>query len=64
MGQVLRDKQGRKIGEIKDVSGKQIIYDAQGRKLGSFDPKTNTTHDSQGRKVGTGNLLTSLLGSG
>ena len=59
MNQVLRDKQGRKIGEIQDQGSKQIIRDAQGRKLGEFDGKV--TRDAQGRKVGEGNLLTSLL---
>lgn len=59
MNQVLRDKQGRKIGEIQDQGTKQIIRDAQGRKLGEFDGKV--TRDAQGRKVGEGNLLTSLL---
>lgn len=59
MNQILRDKQGRKIGEIQDQGARQIIRDAQGRKLGEYDGRV--TRDAQGRKVGDGNLLTSLL---
>ncbi|MCL2462289.1 MAG: hypothetical protein FWF44_06445 [Defluviitaleaceae bacterium] len=59
--QVLKDKTGRKIGEISEFGGKFIIKDATGRKKGEYDPKTNTTKDSTGRKVGTGNMLTTLL---
>jgi len=59
--QVLRDKTGKKIGEISELSGKLIIRDATGRKKGEFDPKTSVTRDASGQKVGTGNLLTTLL---
>lgn len=59
MNQILRDKSGRKIGEIKDQGTKQIIRDASGRKLGEFDGKV--TRDASGRKIGEGNLLTTLL---
>lgn len=59
MNQVLRDRQGRKIGEIIDQGTRQIIRDHQGRKLGEYDGKI--TRDAQGRKVGDGNLLTTLL---
>ena len=59
MNQVLRDRLGRKIGEIQDQGSKQIIKDHLGRKLGEFDGKI--TKDALGRKVGEGNLLTTLL---
>ena len=59
--QVLKDKAGRTIGRISEVSGKFVIKDSAGRKKGEYDPKTNVTKDSSGRKVGTGNLLTTLL---
>lgn len=59
--QVLKDSRGNKIGEIREASGKLVIYDARGNKRGEFDPKTNTTKDARGNKVGTGNLLTTLL---
>ena len=59
MNQVLRDSQGRKIGEIQDQGTRQIIRDAQGRKLGEYDGRV--TRDAQGKKVGEGNLLTTLF---
>lgn len=59
MNQILRDKQGRKIGEIQDQGTKQIIRDERGIKLGEFDGKV--TRDARGIKVGEGNLLTTLL---
>lgn len=59
MTQVLRDKNGRKIGEIIENGKKKIIKNASGHKLGEFDGKV--TRDEFGRLVGTGDLLTSLL---
>ncbi len=59
MTQVLRDKNGRKIGEIIENGKKKIIKNALGHKLGEFDGKV--TRDEFGRLVGTGDLLTSLL---
>jgi hypothetical protein len=59
--QILRDRTGRKIGEIVEQSGVLIIRDYIGRKRGSYDPKSNITRDWIGKVIGTGNLLTSLL---
>lgn len=59
MNEILRDRTGRKIGEIQDQGSKKIIRDALGRKLGEFDGKI--TRDALGRKVGEENLLTTLL---
>ena len=59
--QVLRDRNGNKIGEIKEEGSVLVIRDKNGNKKGSYDPKTNTTRDKNGNKVGTGNLLTTLL---
>lgn len=59
MNQVLRDRNGRKIGEIVENGNKKIIKDAFGHKLGEFDGKV--TRDDHNRLVGTGDLLTSLL---
>ena len=58
MNQVLKDRLGRKIGEIKSEGNKDVIYDKLGRKLGYFDGRY--TYDRLGRKIGEGNLLTSL----
>lgn len=57
--QVLKDRGGRKIGEIRTNGSRQEIYDKGGRRLGYFDGKY--TYDRGGRKVGEGNLLTTLL---
>ena len=57
--EVLKDRLGRKIGEIRTNGSKQEIYDRLGRKLGYYDGKF--TYDRLGRKVGSGNLLTTLL---
>ena len=57
--QVLKDRVGSKIGEIRTNGSRQEIYDKVGRKLGYFDGRY--TYDKVGRKVGEGNLLTTLL---
>lgn len=59
--QVLKDKVGNKIGEIREQGGKLYIYDKIGNKKGEYDPKTNVTKDKIGNRVGQGNLLTTLL---
>lgn len=59
MNQVLRDRTGKKIGEIQESSGRKNLRDAHGHKLGEFDGRV--TRDEHGRLVGTGDLLTSLL---
>lgn len=59
--QVLRDKRGVKMGEIKEVGGKLVIRDARGVKKGEYDPKTNITRNERGVKIGNGNLLVTLL---
>ena len=59
MGQVLKDRMGRKLGEIRSEGNREVLCDRMGRKLGYYDGKY--TYDRMGRKVGQGNLLTSLL---
>ena len=59
MNQVLRDKTGRRIGEIRSEGSKDAIFDATNRRLGYFDGRY--TYDNTGRKIGEGNLLTTLL---
>jgi len=59
MKQVLKDRMGRKLGEIRSEGTHEVIFDRMGRKLGYYDGKY--TYDRMGRKVGQGNLLTSLL---
>ena len=59
MGQVLKDKIGNKIGEIKEERGRQVIFDKIGNRLGYYDGKY--TYDKIGNRIGSGNLLTTLL---
>lgn len=61
MGNILKDRSGNKIGEIKNQGDRLIIVDKSGNKLGSYDPRTNITYDKSGNKYGSGNLLTSLI---
>lgn len=60
--QILRDVDGRKIGEIQVTRDDiQVLRDQNGRRLGEFDPRQNVTRDRDGRRIGEGNLLTILL---
>jgi len=60
--QQLRDKAGRLIGKIKQLSnGKLEGRDAAGRLRGTYDPKADQTRDAAGRLVGKGNLLATLI---
>lgn len=59
MKQVLKDRSGRKIGEIETIGNKQVLRDARGYRLGEFDGRV--TRDARGCRVGEGNLLTTLL---
>ena len=59
MNQVLKDRYGTKLGEIRDEGTRQTIYDKYGTRLGYFDGRY--TYDKYGRKIGEGNLLATLL---
>jgi hypothetical protein len=61
MSQVLKDKHGNKIGEIREQSGRQVLYDKNGNRLGEYDPKSNVTKNKVGNRIGEGNLLVTLL---
>lgn len=59
--QVLKDRLGNKIGEIRENGNILTIHDKLGNKLGEYRTKQNTTHDKLGNKIGSGNLLTTFL---
>lgn len=60
--QVLKDRNGNKIGSIEIRSdGRQIGRDKNGNKRGEYDPKRDVTKDRNGNKVGSGNLLAVLI---
>lgn len=59
MNQILKDRHGSTIGQIKTEGKNEAIYDRHGSKLGYFDGRN--TFDRHGRRIGEGNLLTTLL---
>ena len=59
MTQVLKDRYGSKIGEIRDEGNKQTIYDKYGSRLGYYDGRY--TYDKYGSRIGEGNMLVTLL---
>ena len=59
--EVLRDRCGVKIGEIRITGSRHALYDFNGHFLGRYDAQSNCTYDEYGRTVGRGNLLTTLL---
>ena len=62
MSTILKDKNFARLGEIKQIGSRQELRDKNNRLLGWYESSTNTTFDSSGRRIGTGNLLSSLLG--
>lgn len=60
--EILKDKYGKKLGEIIERSdGVLELKDRNGKYLGKYDPKRNETKDKHGKLVGKGNLLVMLL---
>jgi hypothetical protein len=59
--QILRDRGGKRLGEIRERDGILEIFSYSGRRMGSYDPRTNVTKDYSGKTIGAGNLLTTLL---
>ena len=59
MVQVLKDRYGVKLGEIRPEGNRETLYDKYGVRLGYYDGRC--TYDKYGRKLGEGNLLATLL---
>ena len=59
--EVLRDKYGNRIGEIRIDGSKQTLFDSHFNRLGEYDSRTGWTRDKYGNPIGQGNLLTTLL---
>ena len=59
--EVLRDKYGVFIGEIRIEGSKQTLVDRHFNRLGEYDSHDNWTRDKYGNPVGQGDLLTTLL---
>ena len=59
--QVLRDKNGHRIGTIEELGDLVVIRDANGVRKGTYNPKIDVTYDKNNTRYGMGNLLTQLL---
>lgn len=61
MRQVLRDKSGNRLGEIRPTGALLVAYGRSGQRLGYYNPAVNVTYDPQGRRIGIGNYLSGLI---
>jgi len=61
MTEILRDKNGKVIGSIRESSGVMKLYTTGGKLLGSYNKGLNITYDAGGSIVAKCNLLVSLL---
>jgi hypothetical protein len=59
--EILRDRYGMRIGEIRVNGSRQVLHDRYGYILGSYDSHDDFTRDQYGTVVGRGNLLVTLL---
>jgi hypothetical protein len=59
--QILRDKYGVFLGEIRIDGSKQTLWDRHFIRMGEYDSRTDWTRDKYGVIIGNGNLLTTLL---
>jgi hypothetical protein len=59
--EVLRDKYGVFLGEIRIEGSKQTLCDRHFNRLGEYDAHTDWTRDKYGNPVGRGNMLVTLL---
>lgn len=61
MQQVLRDRAGRRLGDIRPIGGMLVAYGRSGERLGYYNPQVNVTYGVHGRRVGIGNFLAGLI---
>jgi hypothetical protein len=59
--QILRDRQGNKIGEVLISDRRCVLRDKFGNKLGDYNANDQFTRDRFGNIIGRGNLLATLL---
>ena len=59
MNEILKDRFGNRLGEIKDEGTRQTLYDKFGNRLGYYDGRY--TYDKFGNRFGEGNLLVAFL---
>jgi hypothetical protein len=62
--EILRDKNGKPQGVIRDIAGGQErLYDRAGQAIATYRPNTNYTYDNNGVRIGSGNRLPGLVGT-
>jgi hypothetical protein len=60
--QILRDKNGRQQGVVREIAGdRKRLYTPAGQPLADYDPKTDATYDTDRRRIGTGNRLAGMV---
>ena len=59
--QILRDKDGRKKGELREQQEFIRAYNKDGKYMGYFNSHTNKTYNANGSPIGTGNQTAALL---
>jgi hypothetical protein len=64
MSQILRDRYGYKIGEIRAEGTKYRLLDRYGYLLGWYEARVDMTFNKYGLMIGRGDLLTTLLSEG
>jgi hypothetical protein len=53
--EILRDKNGKPQGVIRDIAGGQErLYDRAGHAIATYRPNTNYTYDNNGVRIGSG----------
>ena len=61
--QILRNKNGRQQGVIREIAGKrERLYTPAGKTVADYDDVTGATYDSDRRRIGTGNRLAGMVG--
>jgi hypothetical protein len=61
--QILRDKNGRQQGVIREIAGnRERLYTPTGKAVADYDGVTRATYDTDRRRIGTGNRLAGMVG--
>ena len=60
--QILRDKNGRQQGVVRQIAGdRKRLCTPAGKPLADYDAKTDATYDTDRRRIGTGNRLPGMV---
>jgi hypothetical protein len=59
--EILRDRDGRVVGELRESGGVVKLYTVAGKYLGMYNKNTRTTYDASGAVYAKSNLLVALL---